>query len=420
MQAMNKSMQAMQVVIQDQHKFIKNQGEEIEILKNKISSGKGSVTSVADKEQQKQMAKDATETAKIVKDAVPVLLIGSPGNYDKWKERLLEVFKLQHYVPIANFLHGVGLEEVTGIVKKEEPETKTIIAEDVPTISEQAAQNFFAFLTSKLDDGFGPVVREANKCKTSSLQLKHLWGGIQRNFVLNTEVVRSAKMQEWYKVQQETEETFKEYVNRITKLRTVINSMFLPLLGHEKIDDSDMLTKIKTLNPYYMKMMSQNIITMETKRKKYGLQEWITNLECVESQHDIINPQEKTERVNMARTTTPLPVQPGTNFRATVNAAQAKQEWLCNNWNGEPGSCKYGQHCRFKHTNDKVVRRAHLKKVQEWQATQKAKADESKKKKNEDKSAKETAKKAAAQASGGAAAKDYVEIARAMMVVFVS
>ena len=80
MQAMNKSMQAMQVVIQDQHKFIKNQGEEIEILKNKISSGKGSVTSVADKEQQKQMAKDATETAKIVKDAVPVLLIGSPGN----------------------------------------------------------------------------------------------------------------------------------------------------------------------------------------------------------------------------------------------------------------------------------------------------------------------------------------------------
>jgi hypothetical protein len=223
-------------------------------------------------------------------------------------------------------------------------------------------------------------------------------------------------MQEWYKVQQETEETFKEYVSRITKLRTVINSMFLPLLGHEKIDDSDMLTKIKTLNPYYMKMMSQNIITMETKRKKYGLQEWITNLECVESQHDIINPQEKTERVNMARTTTPLPVQPGTNFRATVNAAQAKQEWLCNNWNGEPGSCKYGQHCRFKHTNDKVVRRAHLKKVQEWQATQKAKADESKKKKNEDKSAKETAKKAAAQASGGAAAKDYVEIARAMLV----
>lgn len=166
LKAMNQSMQAMQVVIQDQHTFIKNQGEEIEILKNKISSGKGSLTSVADKEQQKQMAKDATETAKIVKDAVPVLLIGSPGNYDKWKERLLEVFKLQHYVPIANFLHGVGLEEVTGIVKKEETETKTIIVSStpdaVPTISEQAAQNFFAFLTSKLDDGFGPVVREAN------------------------------------------------------------------------------------------------------------------------------------------------------------------------------------------------------------------------------------------------------------------
>jgi hypothetical protein len=190
--------------------------------------------------------------------------------------------------------------------------------------------------------------------------------------------------------------------------------MFLPLLGHEKIDDSDMLTKIKTLNPYYMKMMSQNIITMETKRKKYGLQEWITNLECVESQYDIINPQEKTERVNMARTTTPLPVQPGTNFRATINAAQAKQEWLCNNWNGEPGSCKYGQHCRFKHTNDKVVRRAHLKKVQEWQATKKAKADESKQRRNEEKSAKKASAKD--QASSGSAAKDYVEIARAMLV----
>jgi hypothetical protein len=120
----------------------------------------------------------------------------------------------------------------------------------------------------------------------------------------------------------------------------------------------------------------------------------------------------------MARTTAPLPVQPGSTFRAVVNSTQAKQEWLCNNWNGEPGSCKYGQNCRFKHTNDKVERRAHLKKVQEWRAAQKTKVDESKQRKNDDKSAKKAAAKD--QASSGAAAasaKDYVEIARAMMVV---
>ena len=62
-----------------------------------------------------------------------------------------------------------------------------------------------------------------------------------------------------------------------------------------------------------------------------------------------------------------------------------------------------------------MERRAHLKKVQEWRAAQKTKVGESKQRKNDDKSAKKAA--AQDQASSGSAAKDYVEIARAMMVV---
>ena len=168
MKAMTDSMMTMQALVTEQNKFLNKQGNEIEFLKSKLTSGSGmSKTSVTDKEQQKQMAKDMSETVKIVKDAVPILLSGSPGNYDKWMERLLEVFKLQHYIPIATFLEGVGLEEVTGIVKKEvDVETKassasstpTITSTTAPTISEHAAQTFFAFLTSKLDDGVGTVV----------------------------------------------------------------------------------------------------------------------------------------------------------------------------------------------------------------------------------------------------------------------
>ena len=54
LKAMNESMQAMQAVIQDQHAFIKSQGEAIEVLKSKITSGEGSLTGSTDKERQKQ------------------------------------------------------------------------------------------------------------------------------------------------------------------------------------------------------------------------------------------------------------------------------------------------------------------------------------------------------------------------------
>ena len=360
------------------------------------------------------MVRDSIETAKIAKDAVPKLLIASPGNFADWRERLQEVLKLKPYRGIAKFLQDVGLKPVTGIVKVEPTtESKTTPSFTAESIPEEIFENFFAFLTSKLTDEFRPKIKEANRCTKASDQLKYLWAAIQQNFVLNTETVRGAKTDEWGELRQHPEETFENYVTRVGELRTTINTMFSPIIGHEKVDDADMLTKIKKLNPYYQQMMGQTIDSMKNQRESYSLQEYISNLSTVEKEYDITHPAEKTERANMARTTTPLPIQPVTNFRATVNSAQAKQEWLCNNWNGEPGSCKYGQNCRFKHTNDKAVRRAHLKKVQEWQAAQKAKADESKKKKNEDKSA----QRAATQASNGVTAKDYVEIARAMMVV---
>ena len=419
LKAMNESMQAMQAVIQDQHAFIKSQGEAIEVLKSKITSGEGSLTGSTDKERQKQMVKDSMETAKIAKEAVPKLMIASPGNYADWRERLQEVLKLRPYRGIAKFLQNVGLKPVTGILKIESTdESKTLSLSTDENIPDETFENFFAFLTSKLTDDFRPKIKEANRLAKASDQLKYLWAAIQQNFVLNTATVRGAKTDEWGELRQHPEETFDNYVTRVGELRMTINTMFSPIIGHEKIDDDDMLTKIKKLNPYYQQMMGQTIDSMKNQRESYSLQEYITNLSTVEKEYEITHPAERTERVNMARTTTPLPIQSVTNFRATINSAQAKQEWLCNNWNGEPGSCKYGQNCRFKHTNDKAVRRAHLKKVQEWQAAQKTKADESKRKK-EDKSAKKAAAKAsnaAAQASNGVTAKDYAEIARAMIV----
>ena len=401
------------------------QKEEILYLKSKTnnsssSTGSEVTTSGIDKELQKQMVRDSIETAKIAKDAVPKLLIASPGNFADWRERLQEVLKLKPYRGVAKFLQDVGLKPVTGIVKVEPTtESKTTPSLTAESIPEETFENFFAFLTSKLTDEFRPKIKEANRCAKASDQLKYLWAAIQQNFVLNTATVRGAKTDEWGELRQHPEETFDNYVTRVGELRMTINTMFSPIISHEKIDDDDMLTKIKKLNPYYQQMMGQTIDSMKNQRESYSLQEYITNLSTVEKEYEITHPAERTERVNMARTTTPLPIQSVTNFRATINSAQAKQEWLCNNWNGEPGSCKYGQNCRFKHTNDKAVRRAHLKKVQEWQAAQKAKADESKKRKNEDKSAKKAAAQAsnaAAQASNGVTAKDYAEIARAMVV----
>ena len=212
--------------------FMKDQAQEIDELRRELkttttsSISTGSVTrsAVDDKETKKQLAKDAAETAKLAKEAVPKLLMATPGNYEKWKERLQEVFKLRSYREIAKFLSGIGLESVTGIVKKEEVKVGSssssstpISTHAAPTISDEAAENFFAFLTSKLDDEFGSIVREANKCASASLRLKQLWSGIQRNFLLNTAAVREAKMAEWYALQQEPDESFKKYIDRSKK-----------------------------------------------------------------------------------------------------------------------------------------------------------------------------------------------------------
>ena len=181
-ESMNQRMIGMQ-------EFMKDQAQEIDELRRELkttttsSISTGSVTrsAVDDKETKKQLAKDAAETAKLAKEAVPKLLMATPGNYEKWKERLQEVFKLRSYREIAKFLSGIGLESVTGIVKKEEVKVGSssssstpISTHAAPTISDEAAENFFAFLTSKLDDEFGSIVREANKCEGASLRL---WGG---------------------------------------------------------------------------------------------------------------------------------------------------------------------------------------------------------------------------------------------------
>ena len=153
LKAMNESMQAMQAVIQDQHAFIKSQGEAIEVLKSKITSGEGSLTGSTDKERQKQMVKDSMETAKIAKEAVPKLMIASPGNYADWRERLQEVLKLRPYRGIAKFLQNVGLKPVTGIVKIEsKDESTTLSLSTDENIPDETFENFFAFLTSKLTE----------------------------------------------------------------------------------------------------------------------------------------------------------------------------------------------------------------------------------------------------------------------------
>ena len=429
-ESMNQRMIGMQ-------EFMKDQAQEIDELRRELkttttsSISTGSVTrsAVDDKETKKQLAKDAAETAKLAKEAVPKLLMATPGNYEKWKERLQEVFKLRSYREIAKFLSGIGLESVTGIVKKEEVKVGSssssstpISTHAAPTISDEAAENFFAFLTSKLDDEFGSIVREANKCASASLRLKQLWSGIQRNFLLNTAAVREAKMAEWYALQQEPDESFKKYIDRSKKLQTVINEMFAPILHHEKVDDSDVLAKVKRLNPFYMEMMKDTITAMQTKRKEYTVQEWITNLEVVESQYNVTNP-ERIERANMARTTTAIPVQPGHTFRTVANTAQAKQEWLCNKFDGKPGSCPYAEKCHFKHETNPQIRKAHLKKVKE-------RADQYKKKK-EDKEKEKSAKnaptaaatssappaKASAASGGGGTDQKYVAIARALVAM---
>ena len=300
--------------------------------------------------------------------------------------------------------------------------TPSLTAESIP---EETFENFFAFLTSKLTDEFRPKIKEANRCTKASDQLKYLWAAIQQNFVLNTETVRGAKTDEWGELRQHPEETFENYVTRVGELRTTINMMFSPIIGHEKVDDADMLTKIKKLNPYYQQMMGQTIDSMKNQRESYSLQEYISNLNTVEKEYDITHPAEKTERVNMARTTTALPVQPGTTFRATLDSSQAKV-LLCNNWNGKPGSCPWAENCRFNHSKDVQVRNAHLKKVKERKAALQAKkdqwrADKEKSAENASSAASDGGK--APVSAGGKAhvvtkgAKDYAKVARAMLAM---
>ena len=217
---MQEQMKTMSAKMDAYAETIQAQKEEILYLKSKTNNSSSSTrsevtTSGIDKELQKQMVRDSIETAKIAKDAVPKLLIASPGNFADWRERLQEVLKLKPYRNIAAFLLDVGLKPVTGIVKVE-PTTESKTPSDssftTESIPEETFENFFAFLTSKLTDEFRPKIKEANRCTKASDQLKYLWAAIQQNFVLNTETVRGAKTDEWGELRQHPKETFENYV----------------------------------------------------------------------------------------------------------------------------------------------------------------------------------------------------------------
>ena len=395
MQEMSEQMLAMQ-------EFIKEQSLEIAALKK----GSKGTMSATESVVSKGMLKEIEDTKKIAKEAVPKLTI-VPDNFKIWGDKMKEVLKLM--TNIQEFLMGVGLEEIQTIVKSEGTKKATAASLTTkPIVSEAEATNFFIFLTSRLSDDLAPLVEAANEQKTNCDQLKHLWRAIHQKFIPNSRPMRRAKQKEWNALSQGPDEDWLVWTQRVRRAYQEINDMFKVAKGAPKYDEEDYLSKLLEMNPHYTKLMNPTILAMEAQRQDYSMDEWLKALTALDDEDKRVNKGTDTGYANMARTTTPLPVQPGSTFRAVVNSTQAKQEWLCNNWNGEPGSCKYGQNCRFKHTNDKVERRAHLKKVQEWRAAQKTKVSESKQRKNDDKSAKKAA--AQDQASSGSAAKDYVEI----------
>ena len=221
------------------------------------------------------------------------------------------------------------------------------------------------------------------------------------------------------------DEDWSVWTQRVRRTYKEINDMFKVAKGAPKYDEEDFLSKLLETNPHYTKLMNPTILAMEAQRQDYTVDEWLKALTALGDEDKRVNKGIDTGYANMARTTTALPVQPGTTFRATLDSSQAKV-LLCNNWNGKPGSCPWAENCRFNHSKDVQVRNAHLKKVKERKAALQAKkdqwrADKEKSAENASSAASDGGK--APVSAGGKApvvtkgAKDYAKVARAMLAM---
>ena len=119
-------------------------------------------------------------------------------------------------------------------------------------------------------------------------------------------------------------------------------------------------------------MCKSAITAMEVTREEYSLDEWLAVLQKREADAILRGKEEEKGFSNMAKTNVGLPDRSnGEAFKTVISKDQASL-WLCFNYNGRPGSCKWEGNCKFKHEKDRSIRDAWLLKVKAKNAERRA------------------------------------------------
>ena len=373
--ALQKQVQQMMEMFAIQNTKIAEQAENNKRLKEKLEKAKAKAKQKKNKQssssmtlQEKEIMKESIQTQKDAKVAVPIL---TTNNFKEFRGKMTEVFKSKPN--IRNLLKGVGMEPTQTVVKKEEEqeraareEKEALSSQYASYVSNEEATNFFIWLTTKLDKTFSPLVEAANKIAKPTDQLKNLWGAVIGKFIVNSITVREQKMNEWGDVRNITDEEMDSHSQRVLWMREEINELYYVVTGTTKLDDDDVIAKLKRLNPYNMEICQKAIEAMEVNREVYKLDEWLNMLKKKVTEAKLKEQAEGgTGYVNMARTNNGLPERStGDNFRTVLTKDQSK-EIMCFNFDGRPGSCRWERNCKFKHEMDKRKRDSWLAKIRE-------------------------------------------------------
>ena len=194
------------------------------------------------------------------------------GNFLVFREKLRDVLEIKDSVKA--FLEGIRPAKHEPVVKKESSTSSSSslsVASSSPGLDEEEAKLFFLWLKQKLADDVSSLARQASSGGSYAEKLRFLWTAILAKFRLNTEHMMDAEAQRWNQARQlEDGESIGAYYDRLIRIKTEVNEIFLSSTGTVKITDDDVRGKLKySLNAADTDKFDVVHKTMAASREKY-------------------------------------------------------------------------------------------------------------------------------------------------------
>jgi hypothetical protein len=334
---------------------------------------------IENKDLKEQKNKDPNKkTIQQAKDNVPQL--NNTESYRNFYYYLREFLNLKP--KLCEFLETIELPDDREVLTPSQLYTKNKGALKIAeSIDVNEMHDFYVWIVSKIHSDNETLHKKVNKKANVAKRLLELWYNILKKFNRNSSAARTLEQRKFDTLEQPNDidfswTLFEKFADKVIERAKIINNLWIGFTGSQysdnvpKIHDDEIWDKIKYgLNEEYKEKLDK-IFELIDEKPGANLREKLARVEAKlvdKGFHDetkCTGDQEFDSRHSamMARTNVPKKRATDSEYSRVTMHKDYLKNLVCNNWNGRPDSCHYGNTCKFLHINNEDERNAAIAK----------------------------------------------------------